>query len=240
MKRNLITLLLMLFISNFTNAQNTNDEINLLVKKISKFNTDILSLKDSIKNVELNIEKLKSKEVLKTIKDSTIIAIALKDGKIKKEPSVFSDIILTLNNDSEILVTDYVDDYFKVCFNSVCGYIHDVWVKNNDKVAELKEFKINEKEKLLKIKEEKRISQVKKYNKEQENRDIKKYGKSIYEKLKKGYYWTGMTDKMALISLGNPNDINRSVGSWGTHEQWVYNDGFYCYFENGILKSYQN
>lgn len=230
----------MLFISNFTNAQNTNDEINLLVKKINKFNTNILSLKDSIKNVELNIEKLKSGEVLKTIKDSTIIAIALKEGKIRKEPFVLSDIILTLNSDSEILVTDYVDDYFKVCFNSLCGYINELWVKKNDKVNELKEFKINEKKKLLNIKEEKRISQVKKYNKEQENRDIKKYGKSIYEKLKKGYYWTGMTDKMALISLGSPNDINSSVGSWGVNEQWVYDNGFYCYFENGILKSYQN
>ena len=49
-----------------------------------------------------------------------------------------------------------------------------------------------------------------------------------------------MTEKMALISLGKPNDINSTVGSWGTHEQWVYDDGFYCYFENGILKSYQN
>lgn len=239
MRKNLIIILL-IFISNFTNAQNANDEINLLEKKINKFNTNILSLKDSIKNVELNIEKLKSREVLKTIKDSTIIAIALKEGKIRKEPFVLSDIILTLNNDSEILVTDYVDDYFKVCFNSVCGYINELWVKKNDKVNELKEFKISEKKKLLNSKEEKRISQVKKYNKEQENRDIKKYGKSIYEKLKKGYYWTGMTDKMALISLGNPNDINSSVGSWGTHEQWVYDDGFYCYFENGILKSYQN
>lgn len=232
--------LLILFISSFTNAQNTNDEINLLVKKINKFNMDILSLKDSIKKVELNIEKLKSEEVLKTIKDSMITAVALKGGKIKKEPFVLSDVVLTLSDDSEILVIDYVGDFYKVCFNSVCGYINELWVKSNVRVHELKEFKIIEKKKLLSIKEEKRISQVKKNNKEQENRDIKKYGRSVYEKLKKGYYWIGMTDKMALISLGSPDDINRTVGSWGIHEQWVFAGGFYCYFENGILKSYQN
>ena len=233
-------LLLILFISSFTNAQNTNEQINLLVNKINKFNINILSLKDSIKNIEFDIEKLKSKEVLKTIKDSSIVSIAFKDGSLKKEPLVGSDIILILDKDSEVLVTDYVNAYFKVCINSVCGYINEMWIKENYEVNRLKDFKIIEKEKLLNFKEQKRISQVKKYNQEQENRDIKKYGKSIYEKLKKGYYWIGMTEKMALISLGKPNDVNSSVGSWGTHEQWVYEDGFYCYFENGILKSYQN
>ena len=48
-----------------------------------------------------------------------------------------------------------------------------------------------------------------------------------------------MTDDMAIISLGYPKDINRTVGKWGVHEQWVY-DGDYYYFENGILTSYQD
>jgi hypothetical protein len=233
-------LLLMIFISGFTNAQSTNDEINLLVKKINKYNTSILSLKDSIKKTELEIEKIKSKEVLRTIKNSTIVAIATKDGSLKKTPLVGGDEILVLDKDTEVVVTDYVNGFYKVCVDSVCGYMYEVWIKKNYELNNLRDLKIIEKEKLINIKEQKRISQEKKYNQEQENRNIKKYGKPLYEKLKKGYYWIGMTDKMALISLGNPNDINKSVGSWGTHEQWVYDDGFYCYFENGILKSYQN
>lgn len=48
-----------------------------------------------------------------------------------------------------------------------------------------------------------------------------------------------MTEEMATISLGMPNDVNRTVGSWGVHEQWVY-DNIYLYFENGKLSSYQN
>ena len=61
----------------------------------------------------------------------------------------------------------------------------------------------------------------------------------IGRKLLRGDYWLGMTDEMAKISLGKPKKINRSVGSWGTHEQWVY-EGIYLYFENGVLISYQN
>ncbi len=51
----------------------------------------------------------------------------------------------------------------------------------------------------------------------------------------------GMDAQMARASWGRPSDINRSVGSWGVHEQWVYRaliapySTRYIYFENGIL-----
>jgi len=51
----------------------------------------------------------------------------------------------------------------------------------------------------------------------------------------------GMTAEMARSARGEPSDINRTVGSWGVHEQWVYSDtGTYLYFENGILTSWQD
>lgn len=47
---------------------------------------------------------------------------------------------------------------------------------------------------------------------------------------------------MCRESWGEPDDINRTTGSWGTHEQWVYGeyDCDYLYFENGVLTSIQN
>jgi len=48
-----------------------------------------------------------------------------------------------------------------------------------------------------------------------------------------------MTEEMVIASIGLPNDINRTVGSWGVHEQWVYYT-MYLYFENGILTSWQD
>jgi hypothetical protein len=50
----------------------------------------------------------------------------------------------------------------------------------------------------------------------------------------------GMNKEMCIAAWGRPEDINRSVGSWGTHEQWVYGSRNYLYLENGILTSWQN
>jgi hypothetical protein len=51
----------------------------------------------------------------------------------------------------------------------------------------------------------------------------------------------GMNEDQVIASWGKPSKINRSVGSWGSNEQWVYEDQFsYLYFENGILSSFQD
>lgn len=49
----------------------------------------------------------------------------------------------------------------------------------------------------------------------------------------------GMTEEMVVESWGRPNDINTTTGSWGVHEQWVY-DSAYVYFENGKVSAIQN
>lgn len=54
-----------------------------------------------------------------------------------------------------------------------------------------------------------------------------------------GHVVIGMSKEMVRASLGEPIDVNRSVGSWGTHEQWVY-DALYVYVENGIVTSWQD
>ena len=51
----------------------------------------------------------------------------------------------------------------------------------------------------------------------------------------------GMSEEDVLASSwGRPESVNRSIGTWGTHEQWVYGDGNYLYFRNGVLTSIQN
>lgn len=49
----------------------------------------------------------------------------------------------------------------------------------------------------------------------------------------------GMTAPQVRASWGSPIDVNRTVGSWGVHEQWVYGS-HYVYFEDGILTSFQD
>lgn len=48
----------------------------------------------------------------------------------------------------------------------------------------------------------------------------------------------GMTKKEAELSWGKPEKVNKSVGSWGVREQWVYGYN-YLYFKNGNLTSWQ-
>jgi len=59
----------------------------------------------------------------------------------------------------------------------------------------------------------------------------------------------GMTDDAVVKAWGPPMKRYRSVGSWGVREQWRYGfygiatgaDNFtYLYFQNGILKGWQN
>ena len=56
--------------------------------------------------------------------------------------------------------------------------------------------------------------------------------------------WRGMTAAQLRFSWGEPTTVNRSVGSWGTHEQWVYRSYYgysasYVYVEDGKVTSYQ-
>jgi len=68
------------------------------------------------------------------------------------------------------------------------------------------------------------------------------WGSDTCSRISQQKIWLGMEDDMALLSWGPPSDINKSVGSWGVREQWVYgwtSNVSYLYFENGILTSWQ-
>ncbi len=67
----------------------------------------------------------------------------------------------------------------------------------------------------------------------------KKYGAANANLIIEGIVRIGMTKEMCEESWGHPYDINKSIGSWGTHEQWVYGNS-YLYFEGNRLTSIQN
>jgi len=68
------------------------------------------------------------------------------------------------------------------------------------------------------------------------------------QRLLAGQIWIGMSSDLARISMGNPDDVNRTVYSFGVHEQWVYEcwkssvklPCTFLYFENGKLTSWQD
>lgn len=76
------------------------------------------------------------------------------------------------------------------------------------------------------------------------NRLVARFGKSNAKLILEGRIRLGMTREMCKEAWGEPDHINSSVGSWGRHEQWVYeykySSNSYLYFENGKLTSWQN
>ena len=69
---------------------------------------------------------------------------------------------------------------------------------------------------------------------------IAKYGQRNGQLIFEGKVRIGFSKAMCKAAWGEPEDINTTRGSWGVHEQWVYRDGSYLYFENGKLTSIQN
>lgn len=65
------------------------------------------------------------------------------------------------------------------------------------------------------------------------------WSQEIKNKILDGKISIGMTKEQAIVSWGNPKDINRTVVGSGVHEQWVYGSQF-LYFDNGILTSFQD
>lgn len=239
--------IILLLTTSLTRAQEYVEQIKQLESSKKQISDRIILLNDSIRKIDLKINVIKSKEFQKIISESSLVVFAKKNAYIKKTPDVLGEIILTLEEDKKVVVLDYHDEFFGVCVDSICGYMNEMWIIGNEKTSEFVKIKRQEELELERLKDEHRIKENERKSKEEdveyakiEKANLKKYGKEVYEELKKGYYWIGMTNEMALISLGSPNDNNRSVGSWGVHEQWVYNNGLYLYFENGKLKSYQN
>ncbi|EPR73765.1 hypothetical protein ADIWIN_1227 [Winogradskyella psychrotolerans RS-3] len=229
--------LIIIFFSLKSFTQQT--EITELENQKKEILNQIKNLTDSIKNIELKINKIKSKEIQKMVTDSTLKATVTSGAKLRNSAGPYGKLITTLIEDKEVVILDYKDDYFGVCTDSICGYMSDLWIKKNDRIKEFIKAKETEEDELKRLEKEQKLKNQRAEYAKLEKKYIKKYGQKVYNELKQGYYWIGMNREMATISLGSPNDINRTVGSWGVHEQWVY-DNLFLYFENGKLKSYQN
>lgn len=78
-------------------------------------------------------------------------------------------------------------------------------------------------------------------------KNTKKYGLQNAKLIALKNIKIGWSDDMVIEALGYPDDVNTTKGSWGVHEQWVYEHksrefGYSCeyyYFENGVLTSMQ-
>lgn len=67
------------------------------------------------------------------------------------------------------------------------------------------------------------------------------WANSVIAQVVCGAVSVGMTAEQVRASWGNPDDINRSTSSFGTHEQWVYDRlDSYVYLEDGVVTATQS
>jgi hypothetical protein len=251
----IINMLLMLLLSSISFGQELkNQNIGDLQKQATRLENEIKIRTDSLNFVKEEIKHLQNQEYLAKFKpkDGELVMNALlkMDGKLRKSSSPMSEIITYISKNDTVKLTDYQFGYWIVNKDQYFGYLSELYLDETEEIIIFKKelLKINEEFRLRKEKEDgekKRLENEKETaiqkQKELEYRQsiLRQFGKETGQKLLEGYYWIGMTAKMAKISLGEPRSINQTVGSWGVHEQWVYYS-LYLYFEDGIVSSYQN
>lgn len=111
-------------------------------------------------------------------------------------------------------------------------------IQEENRLAEEKRAE-QERKKAAELAERKRIEEQQRAKAEREARIRSTYKKEFADLILAGRVRIGMTASMCREAWGTPIDINRTTGSWGVHEQWVYYDS-YLYFENGILTTIQD
>ena len=136
------------------------------------------------------------------------------NSKIKNSPHVLGNVIGEIKERSLVKVYEYENGYFLIQLDSLTGYANEIYLTSSYKLARMKDdynYHVFEKE----------------------------FGEEVARKLADHKIWLGMTSRMAVISIGEPIEKNKTTGSFGVHEQWVYKSK-YLYFEDGVLKTIQN
>lgn len=249
----ILTIILLFWNSIIFGQVSNSEKIDKLKKEAIRVENEIQIRTDSLNILRGEIKHLENQEYLSKFKQQdgefTIFSTTTMQGKIRKSNSPISQIITIVNQNDTIKLTDYVGGYWIVNKGQFFGYLSDVYVKKTEEVNIFKKELEKQNEELRKKEEAKKIEKEKlavekqtalelQKHKEYQQKIIKKYGNETGQNLLDGYYWIGMTDDMARVSLGSPRNINKTVGTWGVHEQWVYYS-IYLYFENGKLNSYQ-
>lgn len=158
---------------------------------------------------------------------------------IDKGYYLFKEIKPSWSNDDGIYYK-----YFAFLENPFNNRIYKYPITNdldNDIVFAEEQRKIEEEEARKQAEEEAKYqAMLEKEEQEYKASLIKKFGRKNALLILDNIVQIGFTKQMCIESWGQPYDINRTITSGGTHEQWVYGIGRYLYFEGNILTAIQD
>lgn len=224
MKTTLFTLII--FLNSILYSQSKSlDSLNIELKNIEDKISILNSLKQNVQN-QINFINFRNKQLDTLNKnDLGIVAFSSYLGtNLYEKPNSNSKKIFEIPfKDSTLVLSRHKKTiWLKTKYKNVIGYVSYNSLKKTDALLSIYDTEMANRLEML----------------------IKRFGRKNALGILNKRYWTGMSKDMAEESLGKPNTKNKSTGSWGIHEQWVYsninNKRIYLYFENNKLTSFQN
>jgi hypothetical protein len=195
------------------------------------------TLKEALKTIKIHsvseiIDKeisLMTNDLLKDIGNKTsenkkiATSVITMDATLRTNPARGDNVITIIKKGENVDVLSIENDYYKISYKNSVGYISDFYL--NDPA--LRQIAEKQKKEVIELERNKRYQDL-----------VKIFGTISANRIINHETWIGMTTFEAIASLGLPKDVNKTEGTFGIHEQWVYGEipyTKYLYFENGKL-----
>ena len=231
--------LLSFILVNILQAQADFDtKIDSLNKEIRKRNQEIDTIKDKIKKLKIEKNKIGYNEVLTGGK---VVEVTSRNAKFSiGEKLEFLSEKIELPKGDKLTVYPIVAKYsqgysYRAEYQGVMGWIYktyfDEYSSGMRRLAKDNIIKMNRE-----IEEEDRKNDLM-----SKNKTLEKFPIQFRDAISKKRIKIGMTREMVIASIGYPEDENKTTNAYGDSTQMVYRDGKYkyVYLDDGIVTSFQ-
>ena len=177
------------------------------------------------------------------VQDRRWVSVTL--ANVRSEPDNQSTVLIQMTRDDVVYVQEVRDEWLRVAFSGPFNTIPEpsVYQTSSQYLEEFKFAWIHSSLVSTKDPIERAMDTVEAMA-ESRRREFVARHPELDEKSRNailsGSVVLGMVAEAVTASIGKPVEVNRTVGSWGVHEQWVYPRNVYLYFEDGVLTSWQD
>lgn len=242
--------ILLFFLSLATFAQETldyNAKLDILNGKIKSLESEKFKIEKEIDSLVKEKKNLFAEQGKSKINSEGYVGIIKGNKTPIFEDTESYNVVKTLNDGDSVKILGYKNEKLFIDYLGFFGFIHPLYLQQDSLIINFVGIEKEQEEITAKLeRKELEDSQRKASLLRQEqltanrNKKIKSlYPVEIAQKIIDRKIWIGMTSSMAVLSIGSPKDINRTVTGYQSKEQWVY-DSMYLYFDDGILTAFQD
>lgn len=202
---------------------------------------------DSLNRIEDAIKEITSRQIREG--NRKVLAKIRSRARVYKD-SESQEVIGYFEANTYVMLISYEDFRYLAEFGGLLGYVKDVDIQKDEEVKQFTAI-MEAKEKALKSAMTDAYVAAWKADKAERDAQTQKqretmihdkfgsrYGTEIIRKIADSEIWVGMSDEMAVYSLGKPARILTTINRQGSHEEWQF-EGMTLSFQNGMLKEFR-